>query len=177
MAKESLGDGQWIAAAVTRYERQLILYALRFLRDQDRAADVVQDTFCRLCRQKKQDVEDHLAEWLYTVCRNRALDVIRKESRMTQLSDLKLAGDAGPDPRPLEEAENREATGLVLDAIDRLPAKQQEVLRLKFQQGMSYRQISRITEQSVSNVGYLIHAAIRALREQMTAGDTEPARS
>jgi RNA polymerase sigma-70 factor (ECF subfamily) len=40
-------------------------------------------------------------------------------------------------------------------------------VRLKFQAGLSYREISRVTELSVSNVGYLIHTAIRTLRRQL----------
>ena len=45
-----------------------------------------------------------------------------------------------------------------------LPENQQEVVRLKFQNGMSYREIATVTELSVSNVGFLLHAAIQALR-------------
>ena len=44
------------------------------------------------------------------------------------------------------------------------PANQREVIRLKFQNGFSYQEISRISGHSVSNVGYLIHAGIKTLR-------------
>ena len=50
-----------------------------------------------------------------------------------------------------------------------LPANQQEVVRLKFQEGMSYKQIAAITGLSVSNVGYLLHVAVNALRERLKA--------
>ena len=40
-------------------------------------------------------------------------------------------------------------------------------MRLKFQNGLSYKEISRVTELSVSNVGYLIHTAIQKLRQQL----------
>ena len=55
----------------------------------------------------------------------------------------------------------------VLQAIRELPTNQQEVIRLKFQDGLSYVQISHITKLSVSNVGFLIHTGVRALRRRV----------
>jgi len=46
--------------------------------DIEQAREVVQDTFLKLCRQKPAQIRNYLAQWLYTVCRNRALDVLRK---------------------------------------------------------------------------------------------------
>ena len=91
-------DGPWVRAAVDRFEGPLTLYAARLLGDADAARDVVQDTFLRLCAQDRAAIESRLAEWLFTVCRNRALDVLRKESRMTQLSDEQV--QSLPQPRP-----------------------------------------------------------------------------
>ena len=66
----------------------------------------------------------------------------------------------------------------VLELLEALPANQREVVRLKFQNGFSYQEISRISGHSVSNVGYLIHAGIKALRVQLFArpGGREPTR-
>jgi RNA polymerase sigma factor (sigma-70 family) len=47
-----------------------------------------------------------------------------------------------------------------------LPPRQQEVLQLKFQNDLSYQQISEITELSVSNVGVMIHNALKTLRQR-----------
>ena len=57
----------------------------------------------------------------------------------------------------------------VLELLEALPVNQREVVRLKFQNGFSYQEISRISGHSVSNVGYLIHAGIKALRGQLFA--------
>jgi RNA polymerase sigma-70 factor (ECF subfamily) len=48
-----------------------------------------------------------------------------------------------------------------------LPANQQEVVRLKFQNSLSYKEISAITGLSVTNVGYLLHTAIQTLRGKL----------
>ena len=82
--------GRWIRDALERFERPLTGYAQRLLGDLERARDAVQETFLRLCKQERDKVEEHLAQWLFTVCRNQTLDVLRKESRMAAI-------DTGPD--------------------------------------------------------------------------------
>ncbi len=51
-----------------------------------------------------------------------------------------------------------------------LPANQQECIRLKFQHGLSYKQISQVTDLSVTNVGFLIHTGLKTLRKQLSEG-------
>src|SRR3954454_8070550 len=100
--------GSWVREAVVRFEGPLLLYASRLLGDAETARDVVQDTFLRLCGQDRAAVGDHLAEWLFTVCRNRALDVLRKEHRMTQLKDDQVGRCLSPAPGPAEAAERHD---------------------------------------------------------------------
>jgi len=174
-AQLSTDDGSWVRGAVARFEGPLTLFAARLLGDPEAARDVVQETFLRLCVQDRAVVESRLAEWLFTVCRNRALDVLRKESRMTQLSDEQVHRCLSPNPSPADVAEHRESAARVLDLMERLPASQREVIRLKFQNGFSYREISRISGQSVTNVGYLIHIGLKTIRGQLQPHDGQPA--
>jgi RNA polymerase sigma factor (sigma-70 family) len=157
-------NGPWVRSAVERYEGPLTLYAARLLGDADAARDVVQETFLRLCTQDRATLETRLAEWLFTVCRNRALDVLRKESRMSRLSEEQVQRCLSPAPGPPDVAERREMASRVLDLLESLPINQRDVIRLKFQNGFSYQEISRISGHSVSNVGYLIHAGMKTLR-------------
>lgn len=76
-----------------------------------------------------------------------------------------VAVDARPG-RTLEAAETHAA---LLELIGHLPTNQQEVVRLKFQNGFSYKEISRITALSVGNVGFLIHTAVAHLRREFAA--------
>lgn len=170
MSKTPGPDSVWIHEVVDEFEQRLTLYAARLLHDADRARDVVQDTFCKLCHESREKIEGHLTQWLFTVCRNKALDVLRKEKRIKPMSDAQMESDKSHEPNPALEAEQNEDTSRVLAAIDMLPERQQEIVRLKFQHGMSYRQISAITSESVSNVGYLLHNALRDLRAHMSGG-------
>ncbi|MDD2763963.1 MAG: sigma-70 family RNA polymerase sigma factor [Opitutaceae bacterium] len=161
-------NAAFVRIAVEQYQAPLLRYAARLVGDPDRARDVVQDTFVRLMAQPPAAVDSHLAEWLFTVCRNRAFDIHRKEGRMKQFAEGAVERVAAVDPRPGAALEAEETQAAVLRLIDRLPVNQQEVIRLKFQNGFSYKEISRITELSVSNVGFLIHTAIKTLRREWT---------
>jgi RNA polymerase sigma factor (sigma-70 family) len=161
------GDGQWIRDAVRRYEQRLMLYATHLLGDVERARDVVQETFLKLCTQDPHRIDPHLAEWLYTVCRNAALDVRRKEKRMRAMGEEMQHSQAGREADPSAGAEASDETARAMKFIDQLPPNQQECIRLKFQQALSYEQISRVTGLSVSNVGYLIHMGLKTVRQRM----------
>ena len=147
----------------------LVRYAARLLGDADRARDVVQDTFVKLMAQEPATVDGHAVEWLFTVCRNRAMDVLRKEQRVKRFDPGEAERVTAAEPRPGRALEHAETHAAVLRLIDRLPPNQQEVVRLKFQNGFSYKEISRITELSVGNVGFLIHVAVTRLRREFAA--------
>ena len=74
-------------------------------------------------------------------------------------------------PSPDAAAESADSASTVLALMQRLPANQREVVRLKFQGQMSYEEISAVTSLSVGNVGFLLHTALKTLRRQMQALD------
>ena len=96
---------------------------------------------------------------------------------MTRLSAEQVQHRASPEPTPAEAAERRESAANVLELLERLPASQREVIRLKFQNGFSYQEISRISGHSVSNVGYLLHVGLKTLRGHLYDGQPAEART
>ena len=157
----------WIRQVVEHYEQPLIRYATRMLGDRERARDLVQDTFLQLCRQPQEKLRENVAAWLYTVCRNRALDICKKESRMSPVSDAETAAIQSREPNQEQHLETQEAAQSAKYLLQNLPDQQQEVIRLKIAHDLSYREISEITNLSVSNVGYLLHTGLKVLREQI----------
>ena len=79
------------------------------------------------------------------------------------IEHLEVAGD-----NPAELAEREEAHSEVMRFLDRLPPNQKEVIRLKFQGEMSYKEISEVTSLSVSNVGFLMHTGLKRLRQLLS---------
>ncbi len=154
----------WIEDAIARYERPLVRYAARIV-GSDRARDVVQDTFARLFEADDESLSERVPEWLYRVCRNRALDLVRKDARRER---LRVMIPARADvANPAEEAEHRQTLRRALAAVDRLPPKQAQVLRLKLREGLSYQEIAARTGLTSSYVGYLLHHALEDVREEL----------
>jgi RNA polymerase sigma-70 factor (ECF subfamily) len=164
---ESSSNAEWVRGALDRYEQPLLRYAQRFTNDVETARDVVQDTFLKLCTAERAQVDGHLAPWLYRVCRNRALDVMKKERRMQPMDEAVAATQASPQPPPGALAEGRETEALVWQALGGLPENQQEVFRLKFHEQLSYKEISEVTGFTVNNVRYLIHTSLKSVRTSL----------
>jgi RNA polymerase sigma-70 factor (ECF subfamily) len=156
-----------IRMALRRHEGPLVRYALGLTGDLESARDVVQDTFLRLWEQPLGSVDGHLTRWLYTVCRNRALDVQRKASRMTPLTDIEMDHRPAPGPSPADAATTRDDARRIEELLGDLPFNQREVVRLKFQNQLSYQEIAAITSLSEGNVGFLLHTALKTLRSRL----------
>ncbi|WP_435895667.1 RNA polymerase sigma factor [Oceaniferula spumae] len=158
-------SSELVERAISEFESPLIGYAKTIVHDLDRARDVVQDTFIRLYQQDAGKVSDGLKSWLFTVCRNRALDVLRKEKRMVPMEDELMASrDSGVDSPDTITSDN-ERVELVKSYLARLPENQATVIILKFEKGYSYQEISDETGLSTGNVGFLIHTGMKRLRE------------
>lgn len=151
---------------IRRFERQLIAYASRITDDVERARDVVQETFVELERRMRQDAPSISPAWLFTICRNRALNICRKDRRLVFQSDDLLNFEASSAPPPSHQLDAKETQSFLMRIVASLPPRQQEVLQLRFQSDLSYAEIARITNLSINSVGVLIHAAITTLRKR-----------
>ncbi|NJM36510.1 MAG: sigma-70 family RNA polymerase sigma factor [Akkermansiaceae bacterium] len=158
---------EFIEQALLDYESPLIAYAFTILNDLDLARDVVQDSFLRLCHQDEEKVCDNLKSWLFTVCRNRAFDILRKNKRIQPLEDAQAQSIPSSDLQPDENLSQQEQSHRLSAYLDRLTPNQREAIILKFQQGLSYQEIHEITGHSISNVGFLLHAGLKRLREMI----------
>jgi RNA polymerase sigma factor (sigma-70 family) len=167
-------DSERMQILLRRFEIPLLQFATRITGDRERARDVVQETFVKLHNNGAfQNPEP--ATWLFTVCRNGALNVCRKERRMYYLDEELIEARQGEQPMPFERLERQEAAGFLLGIVATLPPRQQEVLQLKFQNDLSYQQIAEITKTTANNVGVLIHTALKTLRRYAnTAKDFVP---
>jgi RNA polymerase sigma-70 factor (ECF subfamily) len=154
---------------VRRFERPLISYAARIIGDRERAHDVVQETFLEADKRRRAEsgkTPSITAKWLFTVCRNRALNVCRKERRLQFVNEAVFETSAENNQLPSQQLEQKEASGFLQRIIATLPLRQQEVLQLRFQNNLSYQEISEIMNTSVNNIGVLIHTALKELRRR-----------
>lgn len=158
---------KWIIGLVNQHEQALCRYARSLAGEEAMALDAVQETFLRLCKVTPTKIAGHEAAWLYRVCRSRVLDLKKKEKPMQTLTEKHQAVLSAEGLLPDACADQSDTRQLVTRLISYLPERQQEIIRLKFQQNLSYREISEVLGLSESNVGFLIHTGIKQLRDHM----------
>lgn len=156
-----------IEGALREHESALVHYVAGLLRgDWERARDVVQEAFLKMCRQNADALEGGEKAWLFTVCRNGAYDRLRRSLRRREEGgDWESLQEPGPDPA--ETLARSDSAREVWQAVASLPAKKRETILLRFQQDMSYREIAEITGQPEGTVAYQIHDALNQLRRTL----------
>ena len=101
-------ENERMKALLARFELPLLQYATRIVGDRDRARDVVQETFMKFQNNGASSSQPEPATWLFTVCRNGALNVCRKEKRMTFLDEEIIEARPDEQPMPFERIEQSE---------------------------------------------------------------------
>ena len=152
-------------------ESPLLGFTYQMVKDEQLAQDIVQEAFIRL-QAHFNEVEQPKA-WLYTTVRRMAIDQIRRNRKVVPFT----RGDAEeehPDldpadaaPTPDEEAETHERTGLLRVCIERLAPREKTLVQLKFVEELSYKEIAARMGMTVSNVGYSLHHALKALELEL----------
>lgn len=157
-----------------RYQRPLVCYALTYTPNIEDARDIVQDTFIKLSAALPSLDPERIAPWLFTVCKNHAVDHHRKHHRLIPMETAALELESPPDtaPSPSEDLEHSETATELHRLIAQLPERQREAVKLKFIAGLDYKQISQAMDTTIGNVGYLIHHGVQSLRQKWTALET-----
>ena len=161
------GRANWVTDALGNYEGALVAYAARIAGDVHTGRDVVQEAFLRLCGEDEAQVGPHVKAWLYTVCRNLALDGMRRAKVMESSGDTALGTRPGREADPARAAEAKDEASHVLRLLGDLPPNQRECIDLKFRHGLMYREIADVTGLTAGNVGFLIHVGLKTLRERL----------
>ena len=172
------GGAESLEALFVALEGPLLGYALRWLKDTDMAEDTVQEAFLRLQEQGPAVREPR--SWLYRTIHNLALNHLRSLARVVSLTAAAPSGEPMADeladerPLPDEELARVEAAGLVRLGLTGLDPRSREVVRLKFEEELSYREISARTGLGVGHVGYLLHHALKTLAADLTKAGLLP---
>jgi len=165
------GDADALAELYDRHARLIYSLALRVLRDDGDAQDVVQEVFAQLWRQaaRYDDRRGNVAAWLVTVTRSRAIDRLRRrrsrpESPADDVDPTAIVDPALPiDDRLLTSA--RAST--VRAAMDELPLLQRIAIELAFYEGLTHVEIAERLEMPLGTVKTRIRQGLLRLRDRL----------
>lgn len=142
-------------------------YVCTLLRDPAAAEDVTALAFERAYRRRRTFDRRRGEEraWLFGIARNAALDELRRRRRVAALVE-EPADDSAPDEDGAEVALRRTA---VQAALAGLPAREREIVALKFHAGLSNAELARVLGVSESNAGTLLYRTMEKLRKACNA--------
>jgi RNA polymerase sigma-70 factor (ECF subfamily) len=155
---------EWILIVLEKYERPLLRFAWRITGNEESARDVVQHAFLKLCGQSEEAIGGRVAAWLFAVCRNLSIDLLRKKEASGEDSGHPLAEQPGRESDPADAAEKADLHRQVHRMMDELPLPQREAVAL-WAEGFSYREISDMTKNSEGAIRVNVHRALKRLRE------------
>jgi len=170
-------DGDTVAfdVIVKRYKMRLINFVFRFVRDRDLAEEIVQETFLRVFRERKNyERISNFSTWIFTIAGNLAKSELRRRKRWRFFSIDQQDNDEGaefeiPDVSQLPDrmAHDRMIDRAVQDAISSLSSKYKEAVILRDIQGFAYEEIAEIIGCPVGTVKSRVNRARIRLQEQL----------
>lgn len=147
-------------------ETPLLRYAFSLVGRRAIAEEIVQEVFLQL--HVKWDQIDSPKAWLFRSVRNRVYNHLRDHRReilADQESEAPPA-DAEPDS-PESTLMQMEAAGALRESLQELDDTDQQLVKLKYFEGLKYRDISDQTGLSVGNVGYRLHHILKELARKL----------
>ena len=159
-------------------ESPLLSYALRLAGGVGTAEDLVQEAFMKLQAQFNEVREPR--RWLYRTVHNLALNQRRQAGKIVSLDAGAADGPAqgwdraDPTPLPDEQLVRMEGIGLVRLTLQTLDARSRELVRLKFNDDLSYKEISARTGLTTGHVGYILHCALKTMADELARNGVLP---
>ena len=150
-------------------KNELYRLALRITLNPAEAEDVVQETMIKVWNRRDQwDEIESIEAFCLTICRNLALDKMRRMEGQNQSLDEGAhdTPDRSYSSNPEEQAMQRDRIALIRRLIESLPEKQRSVVQLRDFEGKSYKEIAAIMAISEEQVKVNIFRARQALRQK-----------
>jgi RNA polymerase sigma-70 factor (ECF subfamily) len=169
-------DRQALSAIYDDFHQPIYSYIYRRVGDVELARDLTADVFRRFLQaiHSKRGPNENLRAWLYRVAHNIIVDHHRRQQYRQHLPLEENIVRAGDDP--VQAAELNLQAEKVRAALLRLTPDQQQVVALKFLEGMSNDEVAEITGKPVGAVKSLQHRALASLQRQLVqAGEEVPA--
>jgi RNA polymerase sigma factor (sigma-70 family) len=171
------GDKVAWQALVERFSAMVWSIARAYRLSRADAADVSQTTWLRLAENiSKINNPERVGAWLATAVRRECLQNIRANARIVPTEDMALFDDVGADPNPVEaevlraesERENARRARIVWQALGRLPARCQQLLRvLMASPPPSYAEVAAALDLPVGSIGPTRARCLQRLRQEL----------
>ena len=169
------GDSKSFERLMKLYSRKIYSFVYRMVRDDEIAAELVQDFFVKIYTVlHKYNFTFKFSTWAYRICYNLVIDHVRKNQVNSDSLDdefvtqkVLLESENYVDDCGFELLEKAEIRNLVWRSVDRIPLKFRELILLRYLEGLKYEEIAEITDLPVGTIKNRIFKAKELLREEI----------
>lgn len=171
------GDDKAYAKLMQRYKRPVYHMILKMVRNVDDAEDLTIESFAKAFRSLHRFKKDFtFSTWLFRIATNNTIDFIRKKKLNTMSIENSYTDDDGQsvgidvedeNPDPQEETIKAQKTELVQIFVDKLPAKYQKLVRLRYFSELSYEEIAVELDAPLGTVKAQLHRARELMFEMV----------
>lgn len=169
------GEENALADLIRRYQNDIFRFCLHYLKNVESAKEMAQETFLRVYAARDRfDVERRFKPWLLCIARNLCLNEIKRHKtvRMETLEQYATSAreDSGlllqcPADGPVEQMMAVERQQALASALDQLPDEAQEIVRMRYFQRMSARDIAEVVDSTEGAIRTRLHRILKQLRE------------
>ena len=178
MLRDKRGDRAAFAELVEKYKQPLFNFICRTLRDETESEDLAQNVFLQVYKSRlRYERTAKFSTWLFTIARNLCLNEIRRRTRHPAESIEENQGENEDHPQrqyedkknflPTENVLHGELAGKIEEALAELPENQRTAILLCRQDELSYEEIAKILDCSLSATKSLIHRGRETLKEKL----------
>jgi RNA polymerase sigma-70 factor (ECF subfamily) len=151
------------------YKNKVSYFTLRYVKSAEFAEDVYQDAFTAIWQTRRFiNPDTPFSTYLYTIVRNRILNLLREMNTETHFKEQILAQAVDYDYNTQEKIEENDLRGIIAQAMLQLTDRQREVFDMSRNQEMSHKEIAEQLKISVYTVQEHISAALKSLQSYLT---------
>lgn len=166
--KYKSGDTAAFEELLYKYKNQIFSYILRMVKNKTVAEDIFQDVWVNTLKYlPRYDERNKFSGFLFKIAHSKTMDYLRKDRNFEELPE-NLPDNSWHDTtlreHPLEKAELYNNLNL---AIENLPAKQKEILLLRQESDLSFKEIAKMLDCPINTVLSRMHNAVLSLRKIM----------
>lgn len=172
------GDEKALSILINRHKKDLFTFIFYKLMDEDLANDIFQDTFIKIIvtlKEGRYKEENKFILWAKRIAHNLIIDHFRLQSKNIKISETSFENEEFSIFDIIKEPENNIEDRLIANQINEdllkmlvlLPENQQEVIKLRFFDGLSFKEIADHTETSINTTLGRVRYALINLRKIM----------
>lgn len=153
-----------------RYQKKLFFYIYHLVGSREETEDILQNVFAKTYRNIGYfDMTRKFSSWIYRIAHNESVNYLKRKSKRYTVSweDILTSKDkldsAFNDEHPAERMAHQEVADQIAWALEKIPEKYQQVLKMRYFDEYSYEEMAKILHKPVNTVGTLINRAKRKL--------------